>query len=94
MVTSESPSNVQTAKTRLNASCTIVTFKVYANPELVNTTEISVTLESSIKPLSDPRAKVVKVSIESCPTGFPLVNDTCICRSELNTPSVICDINT
>ena len=94
LVTSESSSNVQTAKNRLNASCTNVTFKVYANPESVNATEISVTLESSIKPLSDPRAKVVKVSIESCPTGFPLVNDTCICRSELNTPSVICDINT
>ena len=73
LVTSESPSNVQTAKTRLNASCTNVTFKVYANPELVNTTEVFVTLESSIKSLSDPRAKVVKVSVKSCPTGFPLV---------------------
>ena len=78
LVTSESSSNVQTAKNRLNASCTNVTFKVYANPESVNATEISVTLESSIKPLSDPKAKVVKVSIESCPTGFPLVNDTCL----------------
>ena len=94
LVTSESLCNVQTAKNRLNASCTNVTFKVYTNPESINTTEVVVTLENSIKPLSDPRAKAVKVSIGSCPTGFPLINDRCVCRSELNTPSVHCDVNT
>ena len=47
----------------------------------------------SVDPSSDPLAKVIKVNIESCPIGFPFEKDTCVCRSELNTSSITCDIN-
>ena len=95
LTTSDSSSStVQTDNTRLNATCTNVTFKLIANP-LLNTSKVYVTLESSISdPSSDPLAKVIKVNIESCPIGFPLEKDTCVCRSELNTSSITCDINT
>ena len=90
------PSNVQTVNDRLIPSCTDVTFSVTANTSL-NTTQVYVTLEKSIKPLYDPFAKVIDVIIQSCPIGFPLdiKNNTCVCRSELTKPPTInCDINT
>ena len=34
---------------------------------------------------SDDYAKVIEVNIESCRIGYPLLNDACICRFELNT---------
>ena len=43
---------------------------------------------------SDGHSNSVDVSIESCLVGYPLVNDACSCRSELNTSSITCDINT
>ena len=89
-------SNIQTVNTRLNANCTDVTFSVTANTSL-NTTQLYVTLEKSIKPLYDPFAKVIDITIQSCPIGFPLdiKNNTCVCRSELTKPLTInCDINT
>ena len=93
LTTSDSSSStVQTDNPRLNATCTNVTFKLRANPSL-NTTQIYVTIESSIEPSSDLLVKVIEVNIEFCPIGFPLVNDTCVCRSELNTSSITCDIN-
>ena len=89
-----SSSTVQTENTRLNATCTNVTFKITANPSL-NTSYIIVTLEDLLSGLSpDDYAKVIEVSIESCPIGFPLLNDACSCRAELNTSSITCDINT
>ena len=89
-----SSSTVQTDNNRLNATCTNVTFKITANPSL-NTSYIIVTFEDLLSELSpDDYAKVIEVSIESCPIGFPLLNDACSCRAELNTSSITCDINT
>ena len=95
LITSDnSSSTIQTDNTRLNATCTNVTFKITANPSL-NTSYIIVTLESSISELLHvDYAKVIEVNIESCPIGFPLLNDACSCRTELNTSSITCDINT
>ena len=95
LTTSDSSSStVQTDNTRLNATCTNVTFNLIANPSL-NTTQVYVTLDSSISgPSSDVYVKVIEVSIKSCPIGYPLLNDVCSCRSELNTSSITCDINT
>ena len=95
LTTSDSSSStVQTDDTRLNATCTNVTFNLIANPSL-NTTQVYVTLDSSIsEPSSDVYAKVIEVSIKSCPFGYPLLNDTCSCSSKLNTPLISCDINT
>ena len=95
LITSDnSSSTIQTDNTRLNATCTNVTFKLLANPSL-NTSYIIVTLESSISELLHvDYAKVIEVNIESCPIGFPLLNDACSCRAELNTSSITCDINT
>ena len=88
-----SSSTVQTDNTRLNATCTNVTFKITANPSL-NTSKVYVTLEGLLSGLSpDDYAKVIEVSIESCPIGFPLLNDACSCRAELNTSSITCDIH-
>ena len=90
------PSDVQTANNKLIPSCTDVTFSVTANSSL-NTTQVYVTLEKSIKPLYDPFAKVIDITIQSCPIGFPLdiKNNTCVCRSELiEPPAINCDINT
>ena len=95
LTSSDSSSIVQIDNNRLNATCTNITFKLTANPYLLNATNIYATLENSIiDPLKDHRAKVIHVTIESCPIGFPLMNDTCVCRSELNTPRLTCDINT
>ena len=58
---------------------------ISANPDFLNATDVYTTLESSIiEPLQDHRAKVIDVSIESCPIGFPLVNDTCVCYTSNN----------
>ena len=73
-----SSSNVQTDNNRLNASCTNVTFTLKANSSM-NTTEVHAALETS------KNDKVINVIIKSCPIGFPLVNDACVCRSELKT---------
>ena len=79
----------------ISATCTNINYKLKANTSTMNTTLIYVRLERSISDhLQDPYAKVIEVTIESCPIGFPLVNDTCVCRSELNTSSITCDINT
>ena len=89
-------SNTQTVNTRLNANCTDVTFSITANSSL-NTTQVYVTLEKSIKPLYDTFAKVIDIIIQSCPIGFPLdiTNNTCACKSELiKPPAITCDINT
>ena len=80
-----------TTRIRLNAQCTNVTFKT--NLSLI-TAQVYATLESSIEPLSDHLAKVIDVTIESCPLGFLLGKDTCVCRPELNLSSITCDINT
>ena len=95
LTTSDSSSStVQTDNTRLNATCTNVTFKLTANSSL-NTTKVYVTLEDLISGLSFEVYPIfIDISIESCPIGYPLVNDTCVCRSELNTSSITCDINT
>ena len=97
LTTSDSSSStVQTDNTRLNATCTNVTFNLRANPSL-NTTQVYVTSEGLISDLSSNDihyVKVIEVNIESCPIGFPLVNNACSCRSELNTSSITCDINT
>ena len=94
LTVSDNSSTVQTDNNRLNAICTNVTFKLRTSPYL-NTTQVYVTLERSVsKPLSDALAKIIEVTTESCPTGFPLVKDTCICSPELNSPSITCDINT
>ena len=96
LTSSDSSSKAQIVNNRLNANCTDVTFSVTANTSL-NTTQVYVTLEKSIKPLYDPFAKVIDITIQSCPIGFPLdiKNNTCVCRSELTKPPTInCDINT
>ena len=95
LTTSDSSSStVQTDNTRLNATCTNVTFKLTANPSL-NTTKVYVRVEDLIsEPLSEVHPIFIDISIESCPIGYPLVNDACSCRSELNTSSITCDINT
>ena len=94
-LTTDNSSNniVQYDNDRLNATCTNVTFTLTTNL-LLNTTQVYVTLESSISdPSSDDFAKVLEVTIESCPIGFPLVKDTCICNPQLNSPPITCDIN-
>ena len=92
----DSSSKVQTVNNRLNANCTDVTFSITANSSL-NTTQVYVPLEKSIKPLYDPFAKIIDITIQSCPIGFPLdiTNNTCACKSELiKPPAITCDINT
>ena len=85
---------VQYNNNRLNAVCTTITFTLRTDSSL-NTIQVYATLKGSInEPLHDPYAKVIEVTIETCPNGFPLVNDTCVCRPELNSPSITCDINT
>ena len=97
LTTSDSSSStVQTDNPRLNATCTNVTFNLRGKPSL-NTTQVYVTSEGLISDLSSNDihyVKVIEVNIESCPIGFPLVNNACSCRSELNTSSITCDINT
>ena len=94
LTSSDNTSIVQYNNNRLNANCTNITFKIITNPSL-NTTQVYATLETSIrKPLSDPYANIFEVTIEPCPNGYPLVNDTCVCRFELNSDSITCDNNT
>ena len=94
LTSSDNSSTVQTNNNRLNATCTNVTFTLKTNPSM-NTTRIYATLEWTVSdPLYNRLAKVIEVTIESCPIGFPLVNDTCVCRSELIRSSITCDINT
>ena len=91
---SENSSTLQYANNRLNANCTNIIFKLITNPSL-NKTQVYATLNSSIhEPLYDPYAKVIDVTIEPCPNGYPLENDTCVCRSELNSDSITCDNDT
>ena len=91
---SDYSSIVQYNDNRVNANCTYIIFKLITNPSL-NTTQVYATLESSVsEPLYDSYAKVIKVTIEPCPNGYPLENDTCVCRSELNSDSITCDNNT
>ena len=90
LTSSNSSSTIKINKNTLKAACTNITFKLNANPSLLNATDIYATLDS----LQDHHAKVINVTIEYCPIGFLLVNDTCVCRSELNTPPISCDINT
>ena len=80
---------------RLDAACSNVTYVLKANDSL-NTTKVYATLENSIiKPITDPMAKLIEVIVQSCPSGFPLINGACVCRSELATsPEITCDINT
>ena len=60
----------------------------------MNTTLVYVRLERSISEhLSDPFAKVIEVTIEFCSNSYLLVNGTYVCRPELNSPSITCDIN-
>ena len=90
---SDNSSIVQYNNNRLNAVCTTITFTLRTDSSL-NTIQVYATLKSSInEPLHDPYAKVIEVTIEPCPNGYPLVNDTCVCRPELNSPSITCDIN-
>ena len=79
----------------LSANCNIITYGFKMNSSL-NTTQVFITLESIKDNLYDgydPPAKAIEIIVESCPVGFPLVNSTCVCRSELNTSSIKCDIN-
>ena len=91
-LTSDSSSKVQTNK--INANCTNVTFTLEINISL-NITQVYVTLQSSVsEPFNDPYAKLIKINIESCPSGFPLVSGTCVCSSELNSPLITCNSKT
>ena len=91
---SDNSSIVQYNTNKINAICTNFIFTLRTNPSL-NITQVYVTLESSIRdPLYDHYAKVIEVTIEPCPNGYPLVNDICACRPELNSGSISCDVNT
>ena len=89
---SDNSSIVQYDNNRLNAICTNVTFTLRTNPSL-STTQVYATLNSSIFEhlYDDPYVKVIEVTIEPCPNGYPLVSDTCICRSELHLTPITCD---
>ena len=82
----------------LNATCTNVTLKLSANPDLLSLTTINVTYKNSIdESFHDFQAKVIDITIKSCPIGYPLdiTNNTCACKSELiKPPAITCDINT
>ena len=94
-ILSDSSLNVKTDNSMLNVTCTNVTLKLSANPDLLNATKINVTLENSIdESFHSFQAETIDITIKSCPIGYPLINDTCSCRSELNTSSITCDINT
>ena len=78
-----------TEQRRLNAKCTNITFKTNV---LLKTTQIYAKLEKSFTDHS--LSKVIEVTTQSCPIGFMLGKDACVCRSELNLSSITCDINT
>ena len=91
---SENSSTVQYGNNRLKANCTNVTFTLTINSSL-NTTQVYATLNNSISEcLQDPYAKLIEVTIESCPNGFPLDKGTCVCRSELTEAPITCDNKT
>ena len=91
---SDNSSIVQYNTNKLSAICTNFIFTLRTNPSL-NITQVYATIESSIRdPLYDHYAKVIEVTIEPCPNGYPLVNDICACRPELNSGSISCDVNT
>ena len=91
---SDNSSTLQYHNNRLYANCTNITFKLITKHSWI-TTQVYVTLKNSIhEPLYDPYTKVIEVAIESCPNGYPLVNDICVCRSELNSDSITCDNKT
>ena len=94
LTSSNNSSIVKTNNNRLNVKCTNVTFKLTMY-SLLKTTQVYITLERpiNIEHVHD-NTKVIEVTIESCPNGFVLINGTCFCRSELNSPSINCDINT
>ena len=95
LTSSDDSYNVQTNNNRLNATCTNITFNLRPNHESLNTTKVFVILESSVsEPSVDILAKIINVTMEPCPIGFPLINNTCVCRSELKTSFITCDINT
>ena len=95
LTSSDGSYSVQTNDNRLNATCTNVTFNLRPTRQSLNATKIFVILESSVSELTvDSLAKIINVTMEPCPIGFPLINNTCVCRSELNTSSITCDINT
>ena len=77
----------------ISAHCTNITYVASA---LMNTmqTQIYATLDLIINPILDSMAKIIKVTILSCPIGFLLVNNACVCRPELTEPPISCDINT
>ena len=78
-----------TEQTSLNAKCTNVTFKPNVS---LKTAQIYAKLENSF---TDPSlSKLIEVTTQSCPIGFMLGKDACVCRSELNLSSITCDINT
>ena len=90
----DNSSILQYKNNRLNATCTNITFKLITNL-ILNTTQIYATHNSSNNEhLPNTYAKVIDVSIKSCPYGFPLVNGTCVCRSELNSRQINCDNKT
>ena len=81
-----SSDNSSTVQTRLNAKCTNVHLKTNL---LLDKAHIYARLESE-----PSLAKIIEVTIESCPIGFMLGKDACICGPELNLSSITCDINT
>ena len=90
---SDNSSIVQYNNNRLNATCTNVTFILKTDSSL-STIQVYATLNNSFsEPFYDPYVKVIEITIEPCPNGYPLVNGTCICRPELNNNSITCDIN-
>ena len=97
LISDSSSATVLAENTRINAGCTNVIFKLTANPS-IKTTRVRAILQRSISEhfyhLYEHYDKVINVNIESCPIGYPLVNDICICRPELKTCSITCNVNT
>ena len=92
---SDDSSIVQCDNNRLNAICTNLSFTLIKYSSL-NATQIYVTLEreNNLEHVHENYTKVIEVTIEPCPNGFPLVNGKCSCRPELTSGSITCDINT
>ena len=89
VTSSDSSSTVPTDNNRLNAICTNVTFVLKTN-SLLDTALVNGTFGESISAtLYDTYANVIEVNIESCSNGYLLlVNGTCVCRLELNSPPI------
>ena len=91
---SDSSSTVLYDNKRLNANCSNINFKIITDP-LLNKTQVYFTLNRSIsEPFDDPYAKVIEITIKSCPIGFPLISGSCVCGSKLNSSSIKCDNKT